>query len=137
MQITDEDVVRTLREVVAERPDYVYERPAHMEPIIGDDGDVAADCLYVHTSPDDADDADDADDLTPGCLVGAVFHRLGVPLEDLATWEGRGGFDVAGEYGVSYDLANALSDAQASQDGGKPWGVALAIATEKFPEVLA
>lgn len=130
MDLTDEQIITTLRAVVAERPDYVYERPAHMKPIYGDNGHIAADCLYVHTAPDDATD------LTPGCLIGKVFHRLGVSLEDLVRWEGKGGFEVADEYGASTEVGNVLSTAQNSQDSGQSWGVALADATECHPEVM-
>lgn len=129
MEITDDTVLSTLRAVVAERPDHVYTRPVHMLPIIGSDGHKAADCLYVHTAPDDESD------LTPGCLVGTVLHRLGVPLEELAGNEGTGGFEVAADHGVSEGLCWFLGAVQSRQDSGKPWGVALASAEEDYPEV--
>jgi hypothetical protein len=113
MQITDDDVIRTLREVVAERPDYVYERPAHMH------GGLPS-CLYVHYT--------EAGEREPGCIVGQVLHRLGVPLETLERHEGHTAAYVATDAvgSMSDDIARILDTAQYRQDEGKTWGEALA-----------
>lgn len=128
--ITDEMVVATLRAVVAERPDYVYRRPEHMLPLVDGEGETEADCFYVHTAPDDVDE------LTPGCLVGTVLYRLGVPLEVLEEWEGSGGYEVTSEFGASRTACSLMSEVQSTQDGGQPWRVALERAEERYPEVF-
>lgn len=124
---TFDDVKRVLHEVVAERPEYVYERP-----------EGADECTYTDK------------DGKPSCLVGQVISRL--DPEELArihydewgmwtTWE----YDVEvgeierEEYRPVYIVAvdelewarqfdpqqiRALSFVQAAQDASKPWGQA-------------
>jgi hypothetical protein len=58
--LTYGEVLSAMRKVVDERPDYVYRD--HYDT-----------CRYVQT--------DDGQNLVPGCLVGQVWHRLGVPLD--------------------------------------------------------
>jgi hypothetical protein len=58
--LTYGEVLSAMRKVVDERPDYVYRD--HYDT-----------CRYVQT--------DDGQNLVPGCLVGQVMHRLGVPLD--------------------------------------------------------
>lgn len=102
---TDDEVMATLRAVVAERPDYVYEAPE-------EDG-----CVYVA-------------DGTPSCLVGHVLHRLGVSLEALSVLDMNGGLAawraVPGVLdGVSGSTVDRLWAAQTAQDNGDTWGEAL------------
>jgi hypothetical protein len=120
-KITDELIISTLRAVVAERPDYVYERPAHMAPIRDGDGEIVGECMYVHTDPEDDSK------LSPGCLVGTVLYRLGMPLEELQRHEGEGGWDVVDEFGGD-DSRVVMQDVQLRQDSGVPWGAALELA---------
>jgi hypothetical protein len=121
VEINDATLMETLKTVVAERPNFVYRRPEHMEPIVNSDGDVSGDCLYVHTEPDDETA------LVPGCLVGTVLHRLGVPLRELRKHEGRSGWSVVDEFGAD-DSRTTLHDVQLRQDRGVPWGKALELA---------
>ncbi|MEU9708016.1 hypothetical protein AB0E21_05295 [Streptomyces sp. NPDC047967] len=114
--ITDEKVTKVLKEVVAENPDRVYEAPDHQL------ADATTTCFYVHT-----------DDLTeepvaPGCLVGQVLHRLGVPLEHLWELEGYDAHQAVAALGlpVSGRTLQLLGQAQAHQDSGKTWGEAYA-----------
>lgn len=104
IRFTDEQVMTTLRAVVAERPDYVYEE------IAGDDS-----CLYVHNG-------------APSCLVGHVLFRLGLPLDVLSENEGGSPGMSVREFGISHRAADVLDIAQARQDVGESWGDALAAA---------
>ena len=101
----DQEVITTLRAVVAERPDYVYTNPFP---------DDAGTCRYVHGD-------------TPGCLVGHVLHRLGVPLEELSRHEGKNACSVAADLldGISSDASWAIEHAQFRQDLGDTWAEAL------------
>lgn len=118
MEITGTQVLETLKAVVAERPDYVYEAPAHqvhMDP----EGLINSTCFYVHADEDGSNER-------PGCLVGEVLHRLGVPLAELAEHEGNGASQVARVFGVDdRDALTVLDEAQCHQDQGVAWGRAL------------
>jgi hypothetical protein len=115
IKVTADQVMQTLREVVAERPDYVYEVPE------GYAAETNVSCYYVHGD-------------VPGCVVGHVLNRLGVPLSDLALVEGRGAYKVVDWFlnitdpdGV-VDVEHVLSVAQSRQDRGDSWGEALEVA---------
>jgi hypothetical protein len=68
-----------------------------------------------------------------GCVVGAALHRLGVPLETLQKYEGSPASLVMVDtidLNSMHDAMNAgdfLGRVQREQDGGTPWGEALAI----------
>lgn len=116
--IDGERLIHTLREVVAEQPDNVYTPPEHMQYEI-------TSCYYVHT------DANTGEPQAAGCVVGAVLARLGIPLADVAEHEGDGARQVVPAFlNITGPLAakavDVLDCAQAYQDGGAPWGVALA-----------
>lgn len=102
-RFTDEQVMTTLREVVAENPDYVYESPDRTADIP---------CLYVH-------------DDKPGCLVGHVLNRLGVELEDLSEYEGSDADKFVRPGFVSERAGRVLQHAQFEQDRGDAWRYAL------------
>lgn len=97
-----DDVVRTLRKLASERPDFVYQPPK-------------GECLYSHGSQ-------------PGCIVGHVVAELlpQINLSDLDNdpdQEGTGVFDAFGRNGIeaSVRTLEVLSRAQARQDAGSPW----------------
>ncbi|MDX2590973.1 hypothetical protein PV343_01365 [Streptomyces sp. WI03-4A] len=120
------EVIETLREVVAEQPDYTYEAPAHMA---GEGAPLS--CFYVHVGGNDEPD-------TPGCLVGHVLNRLGVPLDRLAMYEGTGSggmlasvLEITGPLDEIYRVDEALALAQDAQDNGSTWADALEAATRK------
>lgn len=82
----------------------------------------AGGCLYVH-------------DDVPGCIVGHVLHYLGVPLDAMSTVEGKwiNQADVTWlligcGISLTYKALRILIEAQFIQDGGRPWGDALAAA---------
>jgi hypothetical protein len=97
-----------LREVVAERPDYIYEGV----------------CSYA-----------DPDGTCPRCLVGHVLHRHGFPVADLAAMDeaedGAACLLPALTGGrVTPDAAGILYAAQLVQDALRPWSEALAAAED-------
>lgn len=104
-RFTDEQIMTTLREVVAARPGYVYEPPD------GPDG-ASEDCVYL-------------DNGNPSCLVGHAMIRLGMPADELAMLEGFSPDMQVGAFGVSPKAASALTEAQDAQDKGETWATAL------------
>jgi hypothetical protein len=110
--VSGERVIEVLREVVAERPDYVYAAP------IGVVTESSPTCFYVHGEGADA---------VCGCVVGAVLNRLGVPLETLAQHEGTPAQHVAETLlETDSDVISMLRRVQVAQDHGASWGDALA-----------
>ncbi|MFF8367872.1 hypothetical protein ACF05W_03460 [Streptomyces lydicus] len=119
--ITDELALRILREVVAERPEYVYSAPDHMTDDPAGDG---LGCFYVHRDEDGAM-------VSAGCAVGVVLNRLGLSLEQLAEEEGSTGHSVIARIlpQLSPRTRDILNDMQMRQDDGDPWALAYAKAT--------
>lgn len=110
-------LIHTLREVVAERPDYVYIAPEGMAA----NRYVGSGCLYVHGTGEAA---------TPGCGIGALLHRLGIPLDELRRHEGTGAgrliYDLLNVTGPAANAACNLCDVfQDLQDRRFTWGYAL------------
>jgi hypothetical protein len=103
--LTAERALTLLREVVAERPDYVYQSP------------VEDACVYI-----------DPTDRRPSCLAGHVFIRAGWDLDEL---ERANQVDVLSFVGnhtaraVDPNAASVLQEAQDWQDGGATWAKAL------------
>ncbi|MDH6123845.1 MULTISPECIES: hypothetical protein [unclassified Kitasatospora] len=114
-KFSDDQVLETLREVVAERPELVYEAPTHQR----DDADPGM-CFYVHYDAD-------GENPTAGCLIGTVYNRLGVPLEELARYEGRpaNALGSGGLVQVSRAMTTLLVWVQEDQDQGRTWAEAL------------
>lgn len=112
--ITDEKVMKTLKEVVAANPDRIYEAPEHQ---LADD---PSSCFYVHT-----DDLT-GDPVAPGCLVGQVLNRLGLSLDRLAELEGHDAYQAVAALGLplSDRTVDALGQVQNVQDSGQTWGEA-------------
>ncbi|MFI2909437.1 hypothetical protein ACG2OD_14425 [Streptomyces sp. PDY-4] len=120
--LTDAQVMSTLREIVSESPDKVYEAPESMADEYGG-------CFYVHNNDDGTKSA--------GCIVGQVLHRLGVSLEDLSkgeTYSANAAVALAGVQGVSEDVVYFLRMVQSRQDRGTPWGEALQFAEEYYAD---
>ena len=101
--ITDEDLARAIREVAAEDPNYVYQRPGSRV------------CLYVHWDANGT--------LRPGCLIGTALHRLGVPLETLSGYESKPAHEVLDHVApdVSSHMRRAATRVQRVQDLGATW----------------
>lgn len=113
-----------VRELIAERPDYVY--PAGVPTTIN--GHTGTTCFYaVESAPDVARAA---------CVFGQALQRMGVTPEELFDREGEPIGDVwtALEY-PPYD-GNAeewMARLQSQQDTGKTWAEALASADADYP----
>lgn len=88
--------------------------------------DSYSDCLYVHGDQ-------------PGCVVGDILHRLGVPLETLRESEGQLATELLGRLEASEVIAKVpsnvkdyLQNLQLAQDYNHPWGEALKRAEEEL-----
>lgn len=118
--VTPDQAIATLRDVVNGREDYVYSAPAHQES-------PGATCFYVHT------DAETGESY-PGCVAGHVLNRLGVPLSLLEVYEQTRVSTVVNSLAetperhvpenVAY-LGHILDRAQQCQDTGGTWGESL------------
>lgn len=100
--------LRLLREVVGERPDYVYKAPE----------DAFYTCVYVHQHK-------------PSCLVAHVLYRAGFDMETIESLDGHGVFTDASrevELPISDIAVRILGVAQLRQDLLKPWSEALVAA---------
>jgi hypothetical protein len=119
VHITDETVLATLREIVSEKPEYVYSCPPHM----GETEDSGS-CYYVHTD-------EDGSYVSAGCAIGVVLNRLGVPLEELAANEGSTARAILTCLApqLSSRTKWRMNDMQMYQDHGDSWGLAYAKAT--------
>jgi hypothetical protein len=113
--VTDEQFTEAIKALVKESPDKVYARPEHMEAA------TEAACYYVHTSPEDETQ------LSPGCLIGAALHKVGVPLEELRKHEGQAAWALLRRLmpHLSADTVNFAGDIQAWQDQRNAWGDSL------------
>lgn len=117
MWVEEKDGYRLLREIVAERPDWVDPdsvRAAEVDDGVPDDGG----CVYVHRDADDA--------LQPSCVVGVWLHRLGA---DVSLLEGGSqaadGALIATAVRTTETLQQLLMVVQRLQDDRVPWGAAL------------
>lgn len=104
-KITEQMLIDSLYEIVAENPDYVY-----------DDRDAEGFCRYFN------------DEGEPSCVVGHVLARNGIVAEQVAPIKYSGAAAVIRETtGVLPSLSGStlFYEMQAWQDAGTPWGEAL------------
>lgn len=104
--------LRLLREVVAERPDYVYKPPQDMGV-----------CVYVA-------------DGKPSCIVGHVLSRAGCTSDQLHSLDMIGAIDATwldvDWLELTDEAIRILGTAQGVQDGqSEPWSRALFAAEHK------
>lgn len=112
--LTLERAQTLLAEIVAEKgPDFKYVNPADSEN--ADPGTFS--CLYVHGDE-------------PGCIVGVVLHRAGVPLTSLANHENETPFRLPHQWFENHDVKSYLYRVQTQQDCGKTWAEAVAAGNE-------
>lgn len=143
IELTEALVLDLLDEAVAEKgEDHLYENP-----------DEPGACTYVHgyDAVETRDEYGDlverefvqADDLTPGCIVGDVLHRAGVPLElfqelniNYDTQSSVAMRILAKHGAISYSgkVEGILSFVQGLQDDFVPWGQAVASAKQACSE---
>lgn len=116
--ITAHQAIVALRGVVAEAGrDYRYEK-------------IGGECRYVHNGE-------------PSCGVGRVLVRLGLPIAELAKYEGLSALGL-GSYLtnncekrglpllLAEDASKVLDEFQHNQDQAAPWGDALDAAENEF-----
>lgn len=117
--LTFEKTKQLLREAVAEKgEDYVYKNPSTQYS--------HAACEYTHTVEGKT---------TPGCLVGNVLYRAGVPLKELTLREGSAYNlfpTLEQDRIISFDEKASwlLKEAQRRQDNGWTWGDSESLAIE-------
>lgn len=102
VKLTYEQTLAGLKELAAERPDYVYEK----QLVEGLER-----CLYIH------------EDGSPGCIVGNLAIRAGVDPTLVKAYESR----FAGELPIWADAqaGRLAGEAQVNQDCGRPWAEAV------------
>ena len=100
--LTAERALQLLREVVAERPGYVYEAPD------------SRGCAYVDPATGE-----------PSCLVGHVFIRAGWSAAELRRWNRTAVSWLPSNLAISEGARCMLDEAQQVQDSGWTWGEAL------------
>jgi hypothetical protein len=124
-KITEEAFTAAMRAAVAERgADYVF--PGFEDEVSRAEGwrDEAGMCQYRNSADE------------PACLIGLALHKIDpalVPPHGAV----KGADLVLGELGAPYALQIAASEAQDTQDGGQPWGLALAAYSEVLAERAA
>lgn len=114
MDFTLDDVVSKVREVAAERPDFVYQS-LQTDPL-----GFNIRCFYRHGEK-------------PGCIIGQALDRLDYVVP--SSLEGENVYRVLdhlfGEPQAD-DRANWLRFVQARQDGGSTWGEAVQYADSRI-----
>lgn len=105
---SDEEIEDTIRELAADSPDFIYERP---EGVVQ--------CRYVHGD-------------APGCLIGQALHFLGVPLADLVMFEGENAITLLRELTyTSEPIRRWASRVQDYQDSEATWAESVAYADRR------
>ena len=106
--VTDEQFIAALREVVAGNEDFVYTK---VKPA-GENDDVVSRCRYFDHNG------------KPSCLIGQALFKCGIIVPK--AFEGAAAATVLRELtNTSERVHVAASRAQTVQDAGSPWGVAL------------
>lgn len=133
IEITEALVLDLLNEAVAEKgEDHVYENP-----------DAPGMCTYVHgyqtvAGPEGESETVQVEPLTPGCIVGNVLHRAGIPLELFQQLEINDDTPadaalrhLADQGFLTYTgrAQSVLAVAQSHQDKYASWGAAVEAAT--------
>lgn len=119
MGITRHDIVKTVRELAAERPDFNY-RGQGVEPKT---------CSYLGRQLSEPD-------VGEACIIGQVFERLGLSREELQRFEGYS-TDAIANYATGSTIGREtvlwMAHIQDLQDGGHTWATALQNANEQYP----
>jgi hypothetical protein len=137
VHVTVDQIDKAIHEVVKERPWFTYDAP---NVLVKDESTgksyLSTACVYVEREMD-GDRLLEGGSLHPSCLIGHVFHRLGVELEDMDLGEdvgvtgliddlvSNGHLAIEGGPTEVETLIAALRSAQGVQDDGCPWQEAL------------
>lgn len=136
MKITVDDVVREVRKLATEQPDFNYKGQEGV-----DNGGMSCSYLAGMTSTQYKDSELSESGLTyseartqgilgKGCIVGQALTSLGVPADALYKFEGMvADYTVGSITGHSEESVSGkllwLLEVQNSQDVGNPWGSAV------------
>jgi len=114
--ITFEQLATEVRRIIAENPDFVYQRPG--------DGRW---CLYLHY--------EDREPTGGGCVFGRAFLNLGLTYEDIMPCERK--YVVAAFRALGIETNQLQSGwatlLQERQDQAQPWGECLRYADTECP----
>lgn len=126
--ITPEDLEAEVIRLAAEQPDHVYSPSKFYDINQEAEYPPAPRCRYTHMQEDGTP--------VPGCIIGqAIFNLSGKPVEQ-ATAQGTVlDFPFMREELINFswnDRARFLNLVQSKQDGGRPWGEAVAYAQRRF-----
>lgn len=116
-QITASDLIREVRAVAEEHPDFTYAAQAGYDPTAG--------CSYLGVAIGNTDGK--------GCIIGQALERLEFNMEAVKEWElsepgwGTSVFDLMEHFQIptTYAEKNWLAGVQSSQDHGESWGFAV------------
>lgn len=137
--ISPNQVVSTLREIVTEKGS------GYVDPFAA----ISVGCEYIY-NPTDIEDVfvsqghDAPVNETCHCVVGEVFHRLGVADEVLKDMNTVGGIYEVYEGGeledtelppVTYPALNLLVAAQLNSDAGSSWGDVLTLIEREYDDL--
>lgn len=118
-QVTAADLIRSVRAVADERPEFVYADQAGFD-------ELGAGCSYVGPAIGNRDGE--------GCIVGRALERLDFDMEEVAEWEnssrsdgGSGIESLVDQFSIPGQPAEVgwLKRVQAGQDAGESWGAAV------------
>lgn len=122
--INVKDIVKAVREIAAEDPDYRYN--PHYDP---EDMSPTMMCSYINNM----------DGEPGGCIVGRAMRAVGVPKSRLLKAEGVGVMSLLIDfeddhetYEYSIEEAAWLREVQNAQDTGETWGEAVTAADSLF-----
>lgn len=127
-QITAADLIREVRAVASERPDFVYAEQEGYSPTTG--------CSYLGAAIGNADGE--------GCIMGQALGRLEFDMEALGAWEedrtgkpggGTGVRSLLERFGIPAERNESgwLGLVLGKQDHGGSWSEAVAVADELHP----
>ncbi|RYH63731.1 MAG: hypothetical protein EON54_07505 [Alcaligenaceae bacterium] len=134
MTFFEEQFVSTVRRLVREKPDFIYQLPEiwsdHLQDFVK-----SGSCMYVELDPE-------SDKLCGSCLLGQALLELGVDVNILY----QGGdhknnsqsFDHLAaelELPLRAQVIEWAATVQRYQDNNRPWGEALRLADEQFPQL--
>lgn len=131
IEINMDNVLNLLQQVVDTKgSDYVYlQEKDELGRFWG--------CAYVHT--------DDEGKSIPGCIVGQVLIANGVEPDWFLRRNFNRGWDVSSliphlledeKASITPEACAVLQQAQCTQDGGAPWGIALGDAKGRHQAIL-
>lgn len=132
MTFFEEQFVSTLRRLVREKPDFVYQLPEiwsdHDQDFVQ-----ATSCQYI-------EDNHETEKLCGSCLIGQVLVELGVSMQELfhgddGKMNSRGFGHLAHDLGLPLreEVIDWAAAIQRRQDNNTPWGEALRSADTNRP----